>query len=414
MNSDSTDNTPQQTSQIINLTNTTDEQKQKSQNILVHSRYFTCSIIEFAELIKLKSYNMCANVKDIKDSKTNEMNEMSEKLIKSHEKLRNVCDQLIHGLTNVKNYDIGSIAKKVYKTISSNLEKIHPELSLKLFNMRTSHGKRMTIIPGLDIGLVCSSFDEKELELFWAYFLLIYISSVGMITEINSHRKEGKVWKIIPHLRQIVNKSGILTKGLLFNPYITYNVETQDYSIETLKDSFDKKLPTEENNEPGLLSGLINNPEITTLFNDLRNLNESNIAEINNSLVSMLGIEDNSDVRDVCETMVTEIVNGFKNNADGSLIDILQNCSGIVENMTNKIGSKVDKNKMSKTMSVVTNFINNTKVSTDENNIAHELLEKLKSPLEMIESMKNGDTVDMNKMNSYTEQLKKELTNLKK
>jgi hypothetical protein len=163
---------------------------------------------------------------------------MSEKKIvdlklttKSSESFLQACSDLRQGFSSESGFDHGRIIKKVYKIITQNLDKLYPDISLDLFSLK-NNGSIITIIPGLNLGFVINKFTKEELDIFMGHFLMLYVSSVEMVNEVNTKKKNSKVLEILPQLKEKISKLGITHDGVIFNPYVGLLKDEEDYNID--------------------------------------------------------------------------------------------------------------------------------------------------------------------------------------
>jgi hypothetical protein len=202
----------------------------KTMLVSIHQKYFAVSVIEIIGMIEKKSLETDITALDM-SVKTN------AKLHRNHSRLRVCCDSLRTGFSgNDGNggYDQSRIIKKIYKTLTNNLNKLDPEPSIDLFLSKNENGETITIIPGLDIGLIISNFTDDEKNILWNHIYMMYISSVAMISASNNHT-DNRIHIVLPRLKDRIVKSG-LTIGKdrnAFNPFIELDKmeELGDYDV---------------------------------------------------------------------------------------------------------------------------------------------------------------------------------------
>lgn len=379
----------------------------KKIKIITHHKYFTASFIEIINILLEKS-------NEIDITKLNPENKVELKLYYGHTKFRTVCHELKDGFSNNDQYNQGRIIKKIYKVVTLNLDKFYPTPTKELFTLRDEDGAIVTIIPGLNINLVTSTMSDEELENLWDYMYVMYISSVSVVALFNEHKK-GKVVELLPEMRERVLKSGVLHRGKgMANPFMglasdavsegKYDVETMFKDVDTIQapsgDLMDNLFE---------MSGVEKLVDIKQLNEQLKNVKQEDIDEATKSITKMLGAEHDSDVAEVCGTLVNGIVDDLKKNSDKGIQGMLDTAKIV----SKTIGQKIDKNKMGKTVDKLANFMkdgeSNLKNMKDDkgNPIGEKIMDSLKGPLEMAQKMsKNqGGMPDFSNMASLLSQV---------
>jgi len=124
----------------------------------------------------------------------------------------------------------------------------------------------------------------------------------------------------------------------------------------------------------------------------LKNIGEEDMTEATNHITNLLGADDNEDVKDVCDDLIKNIVGEIQNNGGD-----ISNMFDIAKKVTDKIGNSIDKDKMQKTASKLSDFLNNgesmLKNMKDENGnaVGEDIMNQMKGPLEMMKNMENNN-----------------------
>lgn len=369
-----------------------EQDTQRNFNIAVNHKNFSDSLIEILNIISKKSNDL--NLDELDPSK-----------MKNHTKLRGVCEDLKNGFKDKEGYDQGRIIKKIYKVLTKYLDKLYPEPDKSLFTLKNENDETITIIPGLNMNLVISLMDEEEMKQVWGHMYVMYISSVGMISAINSHKKEGKIWEVIPKMREKVTKM-----GLIFNPFVGIVQDKDDnYDVQTMfehVDQFEKPVgPSVE--DIFKLSGIDKLVDLEQLNEQLKNVKQEDVEEATSTITKMLGADNNSDVKEICSQLVGGIVEDLKMNQTTGIKDMFNTA----KNVTDKIGSKLDKKKMKSTAVALSSFLkngeNNLKNMKDNegNPIGDKIMNSLKGPLEMAQALESGKMPDMMQYAKLFEQM---------
>lgn len=378
-------------------------QDQTKLNILINNKYFVVSLIEILDLLLKKSNEVNLETLDM---------EMKQniRLYKDHLRLRKACNALKYGFTSddKEGFEEGKIIKKVYKTLTNNLNLFFPNPQKELFSLTDSNGAIVTIIPSIDINLVFSNMTDDELNVLWGYMYLMYISAVGMITDANGHRKEGKLWEIVPKIREKIIKMGLMKNGKIFNPFIGLSADSHNYSTSTLYENVEELKPTELSIDTVLqMSGVDKMVDLNHLNDQLKNVKEEDISEATKNITKLLGAENDADINDVCKTLVEGIVSDLKSNPEGGIKNMFETAKSVTE----KIGNKIDQNKMAKTAGQLSHFLQNGEENlknmkdNNGNPIGDNLMNTLQGPLQFIKNYQSDAPPSLEQLQQLMSQM---------
>jgi hypothetical protein len=359
----------------------------KNLEIVINHHAFTSSLLEIVTLVKSKSLGVTSGVTVNNDPR----------FAQAHAGLVGVCDQLLAGFSKDKTkeerdeFDQSRVIKKIYKTLAQHVdmmigtEENEYKPDIKLFKLRNDDGKILTIIPGLNIGLVVNTFTDDELNSLWGHLYTVFISSVRMVLTINTHKKEGKIWNTVTILQDRVTKMG-LTVGkdkMAFNPYVGLS-GGNDINVNNL---FANAEGIKQTTESGVGSmGLENFVDVDKFNNELKNIQQEDLDGCTENIVNMLGAQGDSDVNDICSKLVDEIAKDLKTNG-------LKNMMSTAQKVTEKLKGKLDPSKMQKTALQLRDFMENSernlKNMKDENGnpIGEDVLNKLAIPMQFVQGM---------------------------
>lgn len=370
-------------------TNKNDTENAKKIKIMSHHKYFTASFIEIMNILLNKSNELEPELND---------EQQSSKLYNRHTKLRTACKELINGFTHDDQYDQARIIKKIYKVITLHLDKFYPNPSKSLFSIKNETGAVVTIIPGIDISLVTSIMNDSEMDNLWDYMYVMYISSASIISLINEHKK-GKVFELIPQMRERVVKSGVLRRGAgLTNPFLGLMPESSEssnssekYDIDSMFSNVDQIQAPSGDLMDSLfqMSGVDKLVDINQLNEQLKNVKQEDIDVATKSITKLLGAENDKDVSEVCGTLVEGIVEDLQANADKGI----QGMYDTARTVSERVGQHIDRTKMGKTIEKLASFMkdgeSNLKNMKDDkgNPIGEDIMNRLKGPLEMAQKM---------------------------
>lgn len=360
--------------------------------LAMNQKFFAISLLTIMDLTEAKSQEL------IDLSKLDLTIKAEKKLHKSHTTLRLCCQEIRRGFTTDDEYDQGRIIKKIYKTLTLNLDKLDPEPQPSLFSLKNEQGATVTIIPGCDIGLIVGALNEDESATLWNHVYMMYISSVKMITIINNHNKEGKAWDLLPKFQERIIRAGLIVgkDRKTFNPFLglgfqqdapqDYGVDQMFTGVDELRTGMEAGLSMEDVFKMFGIDKLGDFGDITQLNEQLKNCKQEDIENTANNLTELLGAEDDGDVKNACHTLVTEIVTDLKTNG-------LTNMFDTAKSVSSRIGTTIDKKTMIKTASKLQNIVANgeDKIKGMKNekgeNIGEQLFDKLKMPLQLVQTM---------------------------
>ena len=343
-------------------TNEINEQEKINKKIYIYQNLFVSSVVTIVNLIKKVSFDN--NDKINPDKK------------QAHEKLRITCDDILKEYNNTnENIDQVRIIKKVFKVLSANHIFIK-QRDNSLFSVRTKENKIMTIIPGLNINLCIDLFDESQQNILWESIESMFFTSVKMVYLMTDKSRHDK--NILELVSELENKS--LKKLNNFFMGLNNTDDTTELSMDQLMTN-DIVIPGTEANS-GVLGKLgvdkLMNPE--ALADELKKFTDDDVTDTINTLTSMLG--NDSDVKDVCSTMVKSVLDDIKTNG-------IENMFTIAERVSGTLRGKIDEQKMAKTASGMSELLNSNKDKFDElkddkgNPVGADFLKQFQNTLNM-------------------------------
>jgi hypothetical protein len=300
--------------------------------ILVNNRYFIISTCELVNLINSKSLSL--NIQN-----------------REHRRLQLYCEELLEGIKD-SSFDMTKLIKKIYKNVNKHLNKItqSPE-DPSIFKEKNAEGKIVTILPGINIGLIINELNTDELKKLWGLFFVMYISSVRMITITNKLKKEGKIWDAIPILQDKVTKLNITigNEQILFTPYV--GVEgVNDLSVNSMIEGVDKvksKTPAEMTAELLKNFGLPieGDVDFKKINEELKNIPAEKLDETKKSVHDLLNIKDKKETKEVFDTLIDGVAKEIKSGGFGEIKDV-GDIFEIAKKLSSKIGGQIGDEKM--------------------------------------------------------------------
>jgi hypothetical protein len=376
------------------ITKQSEQISQKNLVVAINHKYFTTSFLEIVNLFQIKSSTFLLTY------------ENDDLLKNRYFKLQTVCEELQKGF-NTKEVMQGKIIKKIYRVLTQNVDKLC-SLDVSLFFLKNDKNETVTIIPGLDMGLIVKNMTDEDLSFFWPHVYMLYISTVNMVSLNNNLKKEGKIWEVMPELTKKVLDAGLIKDDKLLNPFIGVSSDSTEYNVDEMFTNVNEfKTPDGLSLENILsMTGMDKFMNFDQLNDQLKNISDMDISSTSQSITQLLG--GDSDVSDICGSLMEGIVSEMKANPDKGLTGIFD----VAKNVTDRIGSSLDKDKMKKTVQQLSSFMSNSeeklKNLKDEqgNPVGENIMKQMEGPLKMLQSMESGKDgqPDMAKLMSMMKQ----------
>jgi polyhydroxyalkanoate synthesis regulator phasin len=334
----------------------------------------------------------------------------SEKLLSRHQKLQSISKKIMDDLKNFdrenESYDLTTmikseynckeLIKKVYKILYQNfdlLEGTDGKSDHKIFKILNPEGKLVTVIPGVELSLVSSTFSEKEEKTFWGYIYVMFIASIKISINANKNSKKmenkefsDKLKYIIKVLQKRVNSYGLLSDRKFFNPYFGINLSADENM--TLEDMFDGTGADNVDMMESLMSNISLDKyiDVDELNKHLQNLDDDTIESTTSAISKLLNVGDNQDVKNNLAMLATEVINDLKVNGINNIFETAKKVSQTID-------TKVDRKTMEETGKLMSNMLQNSQeqLGSMMNNGTmtkeqSDLINKLSGPLQFMKS----------------------------
>jgi hypothetical protein len=278
----------------------------------------------------------------------------------AHRKLRVVCEEIIKEFNSSSatlessSVDQVKIIKKVFYVLKDNMKYVD-EKNPKLFVIRNEDGKITSIIPGINLNLVYELLDENEQKQVWFYIYALFVSSVNLVysnTPVSKHKKN-----VLDMVDKFKKEMAVLSKDFgsdfgAYNVFMGVNNEDATINMDSLMTQ-DILIPGTEANA-GFLNnlGLGNLMNLNSLSDEIKKFTDNDVDETIDTLGELLG--NDSDVKDVCSTMVRTVIDDLKINGVENIFDIAQRVSS-------KLGGSISHEKMAKTAFKMGDLMENNK-----------------------------------------------------
>lgn len=362
-----------------NQTQTNQSQTDNSQSDSVASEKQNKMIYIYQNLFVSSVLSIVDNMKTVSNENKDKVPQEKKG---SHENMRKTCDDIINQYKQ-SNSDIDQVKviKKVFKVLTQYKDLVKNRDNA-LFSVRTPEGKIMTLIPGLNINLNIPYLTEAQSNNLWENIQTMFVTSVKMVylnTDESRHSKE------VLEISKELEKTAL--KNLQNNFFMGLDSQSDGVvSMDQLMSS-DIIIPGTEA-KSGILGslGVDKLMDVNNLTNEIKKFNEDDITDTINTLTSMLG--NDSDIKDVCSTMVKSVLEDIKTNG-------IENMFSIAERVSSKLGNKIDPEKMAKTASGMNNLIKNNgdklKEMTDENGnpLGEEFMKQFQGTFDMAKIFQN-------------------------
>jgi hypothetical protein len=360
--------------------------------------------MEFVELLLKKSKEENIEILD-------PLLKQNKKKCDQHTKLRDSCAILQNVFSentnnvNEKESDLKSknqveIIKKVYRKMTDNISYLHPEENMDLFTLKDEKNNIVTILPGVDIGLVTKKLTENEKKLLWGHLFMMYISAAELIARISKHKKEGKKWDVINKLKDKVVEFGIIPDKIFFiNPFLGINTDNtnKEYDTKTMYSNLDQIKKPEGGVKSMLqMSGVDKMFDMKKISSQLENISEDEINTAKDQIAKMIGAEGDSDTSQLLGSLVSDVVKKLKQGGDLNVFDI-------AESVAHDNETKHDPEKFMKTAQQVQNFMSkgeqNLKNLKDDkgNPIGAQLFKSLQNPFQFMKNLNPNMAADLEK-----------------
>jgi hypothetical protein len=325
------------------------------------------------------------------------------KLQKSHSKLRETCSLFINGLDD-ETLDQGRIIKKIYKTISKNLDKLYPTLDVKLFAIKNEENKIVTIIPMIDIGLIVNFLSESELVDLCNYINTIYLSVIGMLFTVNKKKIDDKTnYEIIRKIKEQVLKSSIMTEELvLYSSYLGGTTNMSEYDISKMFENINSEKLEDVSNISGIkniikMTGIDKMLNFEDVNEQLQNVSIEDIDDAAKSISKIFGGAEGSSISNTCSTIAKGFIGSLQSTKPTSFDGLIDTIVSSASNIKVDTG---DFEEMSSHISKITenvDMMDTLKNMKDEkgNNIGDQMASVLEKPIQTLNNMKNGKMPNM-------------------
>jgi len=365
--------------------------EKKNFEFVYNRSHFTAAAVSIMDMLKEKSALLMPD---------------SGNKSRRYENLGKTCgDMLTQYRSEQNNLDEGKIIKKVYRTISNNIHLLKNK-DEKLFNLKDAKNKVVTILPGVDIGLIYADFTTDEKTQFWQYMFLMFVSSVKMVHHANKNMltsdKNKDMMAALVDIEKELTKTGVTIKSMSYNPYVGLSgtSSNNELGIDELFSS--DPIPSDNSGMPGLPGlnigtileqlGISSGFDLSKINEELKNITEDGIKEAVQNITSMIGADGDSDIGEVCNDLVRSIVENMKENGINDMM-------GILKSVTESVTTKMDPVKMKKTAMTMNSFMQDStsklRTMKDENGnmIGEKLFSAMEDPLKMVKDLQAGKLV---------------------
>ena len=357
---------------------------QDNKELVVQIQRFTASSIGMLNLLRNVCNSRLTNDSEISQKEKN----LTTKFLTSSQKFITDIKQ------NTDDFNSTRFVKKAYTALRTvdgcNYLKAK---DAKLFSMRDDNKRIVTVISGIDLRIGYRLLNEQQLEQFWQYIYLFSSSVYNMIKQANIIKFNNQIHvnETLQYIESELTKTGVIFNNMIFNPFIGVGESKEQYSVNEMFTG--KELPKEHKMS---IDNVLNMLGVDKMLDEhkldeqLKDIGQEQVNEATEKIASLLGAENNTEIKEVCETLIQDIVVNLRENGIGNIGETLQK---VAQNARGKI----DISKMQKTAESMKNFMANSqervKELKDENGnpIGEELLNNLSMPMNMLNSMNFGN-----------------------
>lgn len=288
------------------------------------------------------------------------------------------------------NFDYTRFIKKAFSTLRTEEHCTYiREKNAAIFDIRDTENKIVTILPGIDIKVGYRYLGEPESINFWQYMYLFVSSVFNLIKSSNEEKftKHPHLSETLTSLEEEMAKTGIMFNNQIFNPFIGVGNDRTDYSVNDMFTG--GPLPNKQNVTIDSVLSMLGVDKMfdeKKLNEELKNIGEDQINEATDRIVSMLGASNNQEVKEVCNVLIKDIVQNFKENGIGNVSDTLKR---VAENAKKNI----EINKMKKTAESMKFFMANSQEKMKDmkdsngNPVGQQILNSMSVPMSMMNLM---------------------------
>jgi len=336
-----------------------------------------------------------------------------------HAKLQKTCIEIKSELEKdikTSELDLERFIKKIYKTISSNLDKIvGEELDATIFSLTNAEGKQIFIIPSIDLDFIYKLINDNEKKVLWRNVLLIYVSCVKMISVVNKQKQIGKIYESLEKIEKKIIEYGIdkvkftnpyveITKSEEFGTDIVFEKTGGAYkpkSEDDIKEAVVEKLIASDMakslgiNGDGIKTGGAGDKLFSKVLEQvkgqLKTIKMEDVTKATDNFFKAMGINEGDSTHSMLTGIVGDVTDELRNTDLNSLSDIV----GVVKKVGNKMGNKLDPEKLRRSANQFAKmakhkekFMKNLKEMKDENGkpLCPEGIEKLSGPMKLMEN----------------------------
>lgn len=291
-------------------------------------------------------------------------------------------------------FDFQKILRKIYDVLKTEENTaMVVEKNQKLFDLRNSENKIISIVPGININLIYPMLSDEDRVYFWQYFHLMVLSTFNIFHLHNPKKisSQPHIMSMIKEIGGLLEKTGIMIDTKIFNPFLGLGAEQGEYGLNEMF-AVTKELQTGDQITLEAVLGtlgvgnLINEKELNA---KLEALKDSDLEVATDQIVSILGAGGNQNARNVCNKLVKNIVDELKING-------IANVGNVLKSVAERSRSEIQINDMQQTIGYVQNFMSDgqekLKNLKDENGnpIGQQVMSQLSTPLAMMKAMGFG------------------------
>lgn len=356
--------------------------EQENKELVIQIQRFTASSIGLLNLLCDVCNTLLQDNKNISQKEYN----VTTKFLTSSQKF----------MTDIKQNSDGFDSTRFVKKAYSALRTIDGCNYLKnkdaaLFSMRDENNRIVTIISGIDLRIGYRLLNANQIEQFWQYMYLFSSSVYNMIKNANTIKFNNQlhVNDTLQYIESALTKTGVVFNNMIFNPFIGLGESNEQYSLNDMftGDALPKEHKMSIDNVLNML-GVDKMIDEHKLDEQLKELGQEQVNEATEKIASLLGAENNAEIKEVCETLIQDIVANLKENG-------INNIGTTLQKVAQNARGKIELSKMQKTAESMQHFMANSQEKVknlkdaDGNPIGQDILNNLSLPMNMLKNFGN-------------------------
>ena len=322
--------------------------EQNNDQMIFYMQQFTSSTLILLNLLKTSCDNIDHSV----------LTESNSTIINT---IQNSLEIFINNFKiQTDSFDYSKFIKKIYRTFKNNSNAISllKDKNHDLFSLKDENNKIITLIPGINIKLLLLFMKSETIDNFWLLFYLFVLTSLNLLKYVNPKISTNEsINDLIDFLSEETKKNPKILLSI-FNPFLGIGT-SNDVTINNMTQVLEGP-DNSTNADSNLINNLLNTVGIEKLINpdqlkdQLKDFGDDQIKDATDQIVNLLGAHNDDTVKEVCGSLVKDIIDNFKENGLDNIGNTLMNIVKKTQNDTAKL------DKIKHTANSMHNFMANS------------------------------------------------------